>query len=176
MKSHICVLAAVGMLAGAALAATTPPSTPATPATAAAPQGKQMPGDGGFLTEALTAGRKEVADATRAANHTSNAEVKKATQDLIKDHTAANSELEAMATSRHVVVDEHAAPEQAPEAAYSDRAYVQQQIAAHRKAIELFERESASGQDRDVKAFAAKTLPKLQEHLTMLEQVSAHIG
>jgi putative membrane protein len=151
-------------------------SPTSTQSTYSSPTGTPRVVDSSFLIQALTAGRKEVADSARAVDSTRNARLKSTAQDLVKDHTSANSELEAMATSRHVVVAEHAQDAQKPAASYSDRAYVQHQLDAHRQAIKLFEHESTSGQDPDVKAFAAKTLPTLREHLSMLEKVSKETG
>jgi len=37
----------------------------------------------------------------------------------------------------------------------------------HEEAVALFEKESKSGSDADLKSFAGKTLPTLQDHLKM---------
>jgi putative membrane protein len=39
----------------------------------------------------------------------------------------------------------------------------------HKNDIAEFQKEAKSGDDRDVKAWAAKTLPTLQGHLAMVE-------
>ena len=46
----------------------------------------------------------------------------------------------------------------------------------HRKAVAAFQAQSRSGDDADVKAFVAKTLPTLQEHLKLAEQTQAVAG
>jgi putative membrane protein len=46
-----------------------------------------------------------------------------------------------------------------------DRAYVEQVLSEQEKDIALFERQSTSGSDTELRAFAAKTLPKLRQHL-----------
>jgi len=40
----------------------------------------------------------------------------------------------------------------------------------HVKDVAAFEKESTSGTDPDVKAFATKTLPTLKQHLKMLDR------
>lgn len=46
-----------------------------------------------------------------------------------------------------------------------DRAFLQEAISHHEKDVALFEKESTSGSDPELKAFAAKTLPTLRQHL-----------
>jgi putative membrane protein len=46
----------------------------------------------------------------------------------------------------------------------------------HEKAVKEFERESTSGKDPDLKAFAAKTLPTLQDHLKMAKETQSKLG
>jgi putative membrane protein len=41
----------------------------------------------------------------------------------------------------------------------------------HEKAVKLFSKESSSGKDAELKAFATKTLPTLQHHLEMARQL-----
>ena len=48
-----------------------------------------------------------------------------------------------------------------------DRAYAKNQLAAHICAVELFTAEAKHGHDPEVKAWAAKTLPHLKQHLHM---------
>jgi putative membrane protein len=52
---------------------------------------------------------------------------------------------------------------------YSDSDYISSQIKAHQDAIALFQNESQNGQDPQLKAFAQKTLPKLEHHLHALQ-------
>jgi putative membrane protein len=51
-----------------------------------------------------------------------------------------------------------------------DRAYMDQMVVDHKKTIARFEGEAKSGKDPELKAFAAKTLPTLTDHLKMAEQ------
>ena len=49
------------------------------------------------------------------------------------------------------------------------------QVSAHKDAVSLFERYTKSGNNADLKAFAAKTLPHLRDHLKMAEDLSATV-
>jgi len=46
----------------------------------------------------------------------------------------------------------------------------------HKQTIALFRRESRSGNDPDLKAYAAKTLPTLEEHLKMVRSLHTKGG
>lgn len=50
-----------------------------------------------------------------------------------------------------------------------DRPYMADMLRDYRADIAEFEREAARGSDADLKAFASKTLPTLQQHLRMAQ-------
>ena len=52
-----------------------------------------------------------------------------------------------------------------------DREYTKMMVSDHRKDVSEFEKQSTRGTDADLKAFATKTLPTLQEHLQMAESL-----
>jgi putative membrane protein len=52
-----------------------------------------------------------------------------------------------------------------------DRTYDQMQVVAHEDAVALFESYSKSGDNADLKAWAAKTLPHLKEHLELAKKL-----
>ena len=47
-----------------------------------------------------------------------------------------------------------------------DRTYVDEMVKDHRKDVKEFQREADKAKDPDVKSWASKTLPTLQDHLT----------
>jgi putative membrane protein len=49
-------------------------------------------------------------------------------------------------------------------------------VTDHKEDIAECEKEANAGKDADVKAFAAKTLPTLKEHLQMAEQVEGRVA
>ena len=53
-----------------------------------------------------------------------------------------------------------------------DRTYDQMQVQAHEEAVKLFEAYANGGENSDLKAWAAKTLPHLKEHLAMAKKLS----
>jgi putative membrane protein len=53
-----------------------------------------------------------------------------------------------------------------------DRAYDQMQLQGHEEAVALFEQYAQGGDNPELKAWAAKTLPTLKEHLAMAKKLS----
>jgi putative membrane protein len=49
-------------------------------------------------------------------------------------------------------------------------------VSDHVKDIAAFKMEAKSGKDAEIKAWAAKTLPTLEEHLRMARQASGGVG
>jgi putative membrane protein len=57
-----------------------------------------------------------------------------------------------------------------------DRAYVEQiGVEAHQRAVDLFEQQSQSGTDSQLKAAAAKALPIIKHHLAMAQQLAGEM-
>jgi putative membrane protein len=128
-----------------------------------------------FVMEAAMGGMKEVELGRLAAERGASDAVKQFGQRMVDDHTRANSELMQLVTSKGVT------PPTALDAKHQslvakmsqlsgeafDRAYAKEMVKDHNKTIALFQREATRGTDADLKAFAQKTLPALQEHLSM---------
>ena len=53
---------------------------------------------------------------------------------------------------------------------------MQEMLNDHLKDVSEFRTESKSGKDADVKAWAAKTLPTLEEHLKMARDTNGAVG
>lgn len=50
-----------------------------------------------------------------------------------------------------------------------DRAFERDEIASHRRTLEIFKREAAHAKDPDVKAYASSRIPVLEKHLRLAE-------
>jgi len=57
-----------------------------------------------------------------------------------------------------------------------DKAFASAAVSDHKKAVKAFEKAANEAKDADVKAFAAKTLPALKEHLSMAEALQKKTG
>jgi putative membrane protein len=131
----------------------------------------------GFMMEAARGGMAEVELSRVATTKSQNAEVKKFANQMIQDHTNANAELKQLAGKKNVTLPadldaEHKALKDklsGLSGAEFDKEYVNAMLADHEKSVNLFKAQADGGTDADAKAFAAKTLPKLQGHLDMVK-------
>lgn len=135
-----------------------------------------------FVTRAAQSGLAEVESSRIAVTQATSEEVRAYAQRMVRDHSATNEELMRLARGKGIEVSpmldaEHRAQVdalQAKSGADFDRAYLQDMgVRAHQDAVSLFERQARDGSDPDLRAFAARTLVGLREHLAMAEQAAA---
>ncbi len=133
----------------------------------------------GFMTEAAKGGMAEVELGKLAVGKAQNPEVKRFAQQMIADHTRANNELKTLAGKKSVTLPTDVGAEHKAtmdklsklSGAEFDKEYVRAMVEDHEKDVKEFQTQSATSTDTDVKAFAAKTLPTLQSHLTMIKGI-----
>ena len=56
-----------------------------------------------------------------------------------------------------------------------DKEYINGMVDGHEKVVKSFEKASKDAKDPDLKAWAAKTLPTLQDHLKMAKETKAKL-
>ncbi|MBL0420523.1 DUF4142 domain-containing protein [Ramlibacter sp. AW1] len=171
---------ASGTAAGAGTA-TPRPSTPARDAQAGKSEKKDLArGDRKFIEEAAGHGMFEVQAGQLAAQKASNPSVKSFGETLVKDHTAANQELQQIASKLQVEVK----PElprsmrnklenlQKKNGAEFDQEFIKEVgLKAHEDDVKKFKSASKDLKDPQLKAFAEKTLPTLEKHLAEAKQL-----
>ena len=156
-----------------------PPKQPAPGASGAKTEMKAVP-DEHFVMEAAHGGMAEVELGKVAADKASSDEVKKFGQRMVDDHGKANDELKTLVQNKGISLptsldSKHRATIDRLSklsGAQFDKAYVQEMLKDHQKDVADFRTESKSGKDADVKAWASKTLPTLEEHLKMVQDLS----
>ncbi|HKS08726.1 MAG TPA: DUF4142 domain-containing protein [Pyrinomonadaceae bacterium] len=129
-----------------------------------------------FIMDAAMGGMMEVELGRVAAQRGTSDAVKQFGQRMVDDHSKANEELMSLASSKGMTLptalDEKDQKDVAKLSAMSgaefDRAYSKMMLKDHEKDVKEFERQSTKAGDADLRAFAAKTLPTLQEHLQMV--------
>lgn len=137
-----------------------------------------------FFEKAAIGGMTEVKLGELAAQKASSPAVKQFGETMVKDHGAANKELQQLAQQHRVKLP--TALDREHQKTYDklaklsgsqfDREYMSYMVNDHKEDIELFEKQARKGDAADVKAFAEKTLPTLQEHLKMAQQAQAESG
>jgi putative membrane protein len=137
-----------------------------------------------FMKEAAQGGMAEVELGKLAEQRASNAEVKKFGRRMVTDHTKANSELKAVASAKNITLPETLnAKDEATKQKLSslsgeqfDKAYMSDMVTDHTKDVADFRKESSSAQDTEVKDFAMKTLPTLEDHLKEARQIEPQVA
>jgi putative membrane protein len=140
-----------------------------------------MTSDTKFAMEAAMGGMAEVEMGRLAAQKGASDEVRQFGQRMVDDHTKANEDLMQVASGKGMTLPtaldaKHQAEMQKMSALSGDafdRAYVKSMVKDHKKDVGEFQKESARGTDADIKSFATRTLPTLQEHLQMIQRIDA---
>jgi putative membrane protein len=133
-----------------------------------------------FVTKVAEDGKHEVLLGQMAKNQAANPEIRKFGERMITDHTKANEQLIAAAKAANIPVPAGISEEQFKhveklknlKGAEFDKAYAKHMLEDHEKAVKMFENASKNLKDAGLRAFAAKTLPTLKEHLQMAKKIS----
>lgn len=134
---------------------------------------KMMLSDESFVKKAAVAGRAEIELSKLALEKTSTPQIREFAQRMVKDHTAAATELKTIAQSKNIAVPSELDKEHEQTAeklrnlngADFDAAYVDAMQKDHEKAVNLFTAAAADEKlDKQLQQFASKTLPILRGH------------
>ncbi len=133
-----------------------------------------------FVTEAAQSDMLEI-ESSKLVGAKSDSKDKAFADQMIKDHTQTSTELKGLVGGKV-----QASLPTSMDQAHQDKldklkkldgkdfvsAYEDMQVSAHKDAVSLFERYSKSGENADLKDWAGKTLPHLQGHLKMAQDLS----
>lgn len=137
-----------------------------------------------FMRKAAQGGMAEVALGNLAEQNAGNDAVKQFGNRMVTDHSQANNELKQIAQKEGVTLPSDVSSKdkklskmlQAKQGSDFDKAYVHDMVKDHETDIAEFRNEAKNGQDPQVKAWAQKTLPVLEQHLAQAKQVAAQVG
>jgi putative membrane protein len=137
-----------------------------------------------FAVEAAQGGMAEVQLGELAKTKATNPQVKSFADKMVTDHNKANDELKQIVSRKGATL-----PTELPRKENStldslqkatgadfDKQYVEHMVKDHKKDVKDFQDASQSLNDPDLKAFAQKTLPTLQDHLRMIEQIEPQVS
>jgi putative membrane protein len=126
-----------------------------------------------FVKRAAQSNFAEIKVSQLALSKTQNPDVRSFAQQMIDDHSKANSQLAQLAKTKNLKVPDepdmmHKASMkllQAKSGESFDSAYIEQMNKDHQKTIDLFQSAASSSKvDPDLQALASKTLPILEQH------------
>ena len=129
-----------------------------------------------FVEKAYRDGMGEIANAKVAKEKAKDTTTKDLAEHMISDHSKANDGLRAIAEEEHLDLSSIHGQPMSISGSNFDKEYLTMLQKDHKKEIAMFEKEANDtkpGEDRDVPAFAKKTLPALREHLQMIDDALA---
>ena len=130
-----------------------------------------------FVEKAAIGGMAEVELGNLAQQKAASDDVKKFGARMVTDHGKANDELKQIASTKGVqlpsALDKKHQSDmdrlQKMSGADFDKAYMNHMVDDHKQDVAEFKKEANGGRDGDVKGFASKTLPTLEEHLKLAQ-------
>ena len=150
----------------------------------AAAADKLSSGDQRFIKDAAGGGMMEVQLGKLAAEKASSPQVKEFGRKMEQDHSKANAELQKLASTKNVQIPHELEGKQ--KSTYDrlaklsgdrfDREYMKAMIDDHKDDVDKFKKEAEKANDPDVKSFASKTLPTLEQHLEMAQSTGQQVG
>jgi putative membrane protein len=137
-----------------------------------------------FIEKLAGDGTAEVELGKLAEQKSSNPQVKTFAQRLVTDHSKANQQLLSIAQSEGVSPPKSADKEHSAlqtrlaklNGQSFDRAFVQAQVEDHQKDIRYLQQQERAVQDPNLKSFIQQTLPVMQQHLQMAEQLENQVA
>jgi len=147
------------------------------------PAAAAMKADDHFVMTAAQAGMAEVELGKMASEKATKDDVKKFGQRMVDDHTKAGDELKSIAQAKNIVWPTDLDPKHRAvrdrlmklTGEGFDRAYMQEMVGGHQKVAAMLKTESTSGKDPEIKAWAAKTLPTVEDHLKQAREISHEV-
>jgi len=165
---------------------TTPAPTPtANPAATPSQTGdREMTNDLPFLREAAGVNLMEIRLGQLAESKASNAAVKQFGQRMVNDHTRLEQDLSSMASANGIALNPTLTPAQSDNIArlqnlsgpQFDQAYMSLMIQGHQTDVAQFDTQSRNADSPQVREFAARSLPILQQHLSLAQQVGSQVN
>ena len=174
-KVLIAVVSPMLLAAPVALAQTIKEKAPSAQATRGAYKADE------FIEKAGSGGMFEVQSSELALQKVTDAKIKEFAERMVADHKASNDELKSIVQSAQLppapaaldkkhkeMMDELQAAGPGRE---FDRAYLEAQLKAHKEAVELFWTYAREGDNPELKTFAQRALPTLEDHFKHVQNL-----
>ncbi len=145
-------------------------SSSPSPGAAAATTTKLSAKDKHFLMEAVSSGSWEIATGKSAEQKAQNSATKEIAARMIADYSKTNKELVDLGNKKGLAISTEGGKGQAISAEDFDRKYLDLVVQDHEQASSFFAKQATSGDDPDIKKWAAKTLPTVKQHLSLAKE------
>jgi putative membrane protein len=174
MKNYIILAALAAVLASPAYAQSVPEKTGVNSTLGIAPKTED------FVKEVAISDMFEI-ESSKLAQNKATGPSKMFAEHMVTDHTKTSTELKGLVSSGKVKAEVPAALDSSHQSkldklkglngADFTKQYNSDQVSAHKDAVNLFGRYAKGGDNADLKAWAGKTLPALQNHLKMAQDL-----
>ncbi len=138
-----------------------------------------------FVRMAAMSDLFEIQSSQLAGQRSQNPQVKQFAQRMVTDHTKTTNEMKQLMQQagsgplqnmqmpsgldqKHQALLTQLQQAQGPQ---FDQMYIQQQVQAHQMAVDMFRNYAQAGDHAQLKQFASQTLPALQQHLQMAQEL-----
>jgi len=179
-RTAIALAVAAALALPPAVMAQQPPTAPKESAQA---KGGLAAGDRKFVMEAARGNMAEVELGKLAAEKGASDTVKQFGKRMADDHGKAGTELKAFADQKGLTLPTDLDPKHKQlrdrlaklNGADFDKAYANEMVKDHKKDVADFKREAKAAKDPDLKSWAGKTLPTLEDHLKQAQDMQAQV-
>jgi len=133
-----------------------------------------------FAAAAASGGLAEVNISQIGLQRATDPELKRFSQQMVQEHTQLNQELMNTVAQKRIAIPQtiDARAQFCAESLAGlsgekfDKCYAKAQLVVHMDSVAIFEAEAERGQDPQIKALAAKALPRIKEHLNMIKPIA----
>lgn len=133
-----------------------------------------------FVTQVAQSDMLEI-ETSKLALANGNPTIKSFADQMLRDHTKTSAEVKALVGDNKIPITLPTALDKAHQEKLDKlkklqgadfvKEYKSMQVSVHRDAVSLFERYAQGGENSQLKTWAAKTLPALQHHLQMAQEL-----
>jgi putative membrane protein len=136
-----------------------------------------------FVMKAAEGGMAEVRLGRTAQSKSQNADVQAFAKRMVDDHSKANDELKQLATTKGLALPTDLDTEHkkvvgeisGKSGKNFDRSYMNEMVGDHDRTLKALQDASTNAKDADIKNWASKTLPIVQEHLRMAKETQKKV-
>jgi putative membrane protein len=147
-------------------------------------QKMQHSADRSFISSAAEANLAEIDIAEMVDQKSTDPAVKDFANRMVTDHTQASQKLASVAEMNGIKLPTEASATERKQKSELERlsgaqlndAYLRDELQGHKETISAFESEIERGQNQEAKNYAEQTLPTLQDHIRIAEDVAGKLG